>query len=383
MQIRPLTGEPARPVRRYPGLFSTGEVLEFDPKRYRLMNDRLWRIVGGTNSSPTLMGIDLQDVVVQSETPFQAEMDASAGMGGLGDLSPVEILSVQAAQANAAVSLLATLASQGARTPRSTIEAWQRSWNARKGAVELAARALGSAALADAIRGRVLTVDGYWGPNTAFTTAVWISTSLPATRLADMAAWWRTNGAAVGQRRDTIAAAYRAAQAAPSAAAAEALPEPPVASPPPPPPQPEPPPPPPAGQPYDASTRTNTPTTTGSGGAAASSSSTALLVGVAAVAGVAAVLYMRSRKSGGALAELDAAPKRPSPALLKKAVEAMRLLIGSVDRVSLRDEQRLHARARKAVEEVEKASGVTDAWEQIEKEARRLGGRLATPAKDI
>lgn len=268
------------------GLFRVSrDAVQYDPKRYRLMNGRLWRIVGGTNSSPTLMTIP--------------EIDAlSRSLGSLGDLSPREVLSVQSQQANAAVAFLASAASTGARTPRAAVQAWQRAYNARVPQLQEAARALGQTALANAIR--ALTVDGYWGANTAFSTAVWISTSAPPSRLADVARWWSTNNAAIGGRRDAIAEAYRQAIAAPSAPA----PAPAAPSPAAPPPQPPAPPPPPAGQPYDASTP-STPSTPepspysydppSSGGAGSSGGSSALLLGAVVVLAIGGVVLYRSK----------------------------------------------------------------------------------------
>jgi hypothetical protein len=315
MQILPLQvgASPSSP-QPLPGLFRVApSELRFDPRRFRMMNGRLWRIVGGTSSSPTLMGVDLASVVVQDETPFQAEMDAAAGMGGLGDLTAVEVLSVQSAQANGAVAMLAAAAGQGTATPSRIISAWQTSWNTRKSAVEAAARQLGNAALADAVRARTLVVDGVWGPNTAFTTAVWISSTMPATRLADMPAWWRANGGTVAGARDRIAEAYRAASAAPAA-----VPEPaPVVDAPPPPPAEPAPTQAPAFAPLpllrpQAVLRPGAPpaSTSSSGGADAAGPGAGMLVlGAVAVGGL--IWWMSRSKSGGrALAGLDGAPKR-------------------------------------------------------------------------
>lgn len=70
---------------------------------------------------------------------------------------------------------------------------------------------------------------------------------------------------------------------------------------------------------------------------------------------------------------------------LENAVETMRVYAGSVGRVSLRDEQRLYARAFKAVEKIAKKHGMSseNVWSQVEQEARRRGLKLATPGKDI
>lgn len=83
-------------------------------------------------------------------------------------------------------------------------------------------------------------------------------------------------------------------------------------------------------------------------------------------------------------------PKRPrtlTKAILDKAVDAMRVYLGSIGRVRWRDEQRLHQRVIAAVERVvSKAQGTIDypnAWNQIRDEARRRGTFLALPGKDI
>ena len=246
MQLRPIPDHVQLSIPEVrPGLYRDQAGYLYDPKRFRVMNGRLWRVVGGTSASPSLMSVDLaqlsESTVVKTETPFQAAIAANGCIGSLGDFTPVENLSIRSAQANAAVAMLANLAAMGTSAPRTLIEAWQRSWNSRKAEVEAAAR-IDNARLADAIRAqRELVVDGRWGPNTAFTTAVWISTSLPgstaaspnSTSLAHMRAWWTANGAAVGARRDAIAGAYAAARAAPAAPP----PAPPTVSPTPPPPE--------------------------------------------------------------------------------------------------------------------------------------------------
>lgn len=286
------TGTALAPVPGRQGLFRSPAGVFYDSRRYRVMNGRLWRVVGGTNASPTLMTVPEIDQL------------QSADLGGLGDLAPRDVLAVQSEQANAAVTLLSRLASGGAAGVLARpISDWQSSWNRRLTNLQAAARALGQPALADAMRR--LAVDGYWGPATTFTTAIWISTSAPPSRLADVPAWWRTHSAGIAQRRDAIAEAYRLAMASPTAPAP--APSTPTPSPTPPAPAPAPAPSAPAPVvPYDATERRNA-GTSASGGTGGSSSSMLLLA--VAVVGIGAVVAFRGEKSG--LSELEA-PKSES-----------------------------------------------------------------------
>lgn len=220
-------------------------------------------------------------------------------MSGLGDLAPIEVLQVQSAQANAAVAFLASVASTGARTPRATIQTWQRDWNGRRESIMQALRQTGGTGgtnLANAIATQgPLVVDGYWGRNTAFTSVVMVGTSSPPTRLADVPAWWRSNGAALATRRDAISAALTAARARPADPPAP----PPPAAPPPPPPEPAPPPPPadpsvPYDSAYDPETRRNSSSTTASGGDEGGMGGA-----IFAMVAIAAVGVMYAMKKGG------------------------------------------------------------------------------------
>jgi hypothetical protein len=71
--------------------------------------------------------------------------------------------------------------------------------------------------------------------------------------------------------------------------------------------------------------------------------------------------------------------------LLENAVKAMQLYCGSVGYVRLRDEQRLYARARRAVSRVVAKTKMseTEAHRQILSEARRRGCIRPTPGKDF
>ena len=66
----------------------------------------------------------------------------------------------------------------------------------------------------------------------------------------------------------------------------------------------------------------------------------------------------------------------------EKAVRLMQIYIGSVDRVSVPTAQKMYRKIRKEIDRIEEKTGVTDAWEQVEREARKRGGILATPGKD-
>ena len=76
---------------------------------------------------------------------------------------------------------------------------------------------------------------------------------------------------------------------------------------------------------------------------------------------------------------------RPSKAMLDKAVKAMQVYLGSVDRVYFHSEQRLYNKALKTVTQISEQTGMLseDVWVQVETEARRRGIRLALPGKDI
>jgi hypothetical protein len=75
----------------------------------------------------------------------------------------------------------------------------------------------------------------------------------------------------------------------------------------------------------------------------------------------------------------------PSKKDLDAAVKAMQLYLGSVDFASLKDQQRFHTRASRAVSKVATVAGIDDiaAWEQIEKEARRRGLVRPVPGKHM
>ncbi len=69
---------------------------------------------------------------------------------------------------------------------------------------------------------------------------------------------------------------------------------------------------------------------------------------------------------------------------LPKAVQAMRVYLGSVDFASVRAQQRLYDRAMKAVNAVARARNMdpSDVWQQIESQARREGIIRPRPGKD-
>ncbi len=77
--------------------------------------------------------------------------------------------------------------------------------------------------------------------------------------------------------------------------------------------------------------------------------------------------------------------KRPTKGQLSKAVDAMRLYLGSQGQVRVRDEQRLYKRVSAHVEKIS-VKGCLDAgdvWDQLSSEAQRRGIRMAVPGKDI
>lgn len=127
-------------------------------------------------------------------------------------ISASRALDVQEAQINAAYDLLSRFASGPA--PTSAITAYQTAYNARRSELQEILIATPGASPAIAVQASTaLAVDGHWGPATAWTTALWLAGTpgvpLPASRAADMPAWWRTNGGAVGSARDTWLARIR------------------------------------------------------------------------------------------------------------------------------------------------------------------------------
>jgi len=80
----------------------------------------------------------------------------------------------------------------------------------------------------------------------------------------------------------------------------------------------------------------------------------------------------------------NAGVRRPT-AKIEAAVAAMQVYLGSIAKVRPKDEDKLYARAMKAVEAVAKHYGTQSIiiWSQIEVEARSRGLRLARPGQDI
>lgn len=220
-------------------------------------------------------------------------------------------LDVQEEQLNAAFTLLAHLGRDGTRTPSSAISGYQSAYNARRADVQDTLRAQGitSATLAP------LVVDGAWGSNTAYTTAIWLLSAPPPSRTADMPAWWAANGVAIARRRDERLRSIRDARAAlttppPPTSTPEPAPAPSPPPPPPPPPtSPGPPPPPPPPAPWTSPG----PSHTESGGGTAAAG-----VGVVAVLGLAAAAAFAFRNRGGAMGSHD--DPGPDPAT-RRALE--------------------------------------------------------------
>lgn len=76
---------------------------------------------------------------------------------------------------------------------------------------------------------------------------------------------------------------------------------------------------------------------------------------------------------------------RPRKAQLDRAVKVMQLYLGSVDYVSVRDQERLYRRAMKQVEKIADQTGQlsSDIWSSIEGEARRRGPVRPLLGKDL
>jgi hypothetical protein len=68
---------------------------------------------------------------------------------------------------------------------------------------------------------------------------------------------------------------------------------------------------------------------------------------------------------------------------VSKAVRAMRLYLGSIDFASVKDQQRLFNRAKRAAEQVAAETGVLDAFDQIKAEATRQGKIRPLPGQHI
>lgn len=85
------------------------------------------------------------------------------------------------------------------------------------------------------------------------------------------------------------------------------------------------------------------------------------------------------------LGRLEEDGKRPSKAVLKKAVEKMRAYLGAVDFASVRDQGRLYKAVRTQVGKIATMMGndEEDVWRQIEAQARKIGVVRATPGKNI
>ena len=70
---------------------------------------------------------------------------------------------------------------------------------------------------------------------------------------------------------------------------------------------------------------------------------------------------------------------------LTEAVHAMRVYLGGIDYASVAGQQKLYARATRAVDRVVKATGLSrgNAWSQIEAEARRQGAIRPVPGQHL
>lgn len=79
------------------------------------------------------------------------------------------------------------------------------------------------------------------------------------------------------------------------------------------------------------------------------------------------------------------ARKVPPKGSLDKAVKAMQLYLGSLDKTTIRDQQRFKVRIDKFVDKIVKSTGNDDknVWDQLEAEAKKRGVITPTPGKDF
>ena len=77
--------------------------------------------------------------------------------------------------------------------------------------------------------------------------------------------------------------------------------------------------------------------------------------------------------------------RKPPKATLDKAVDAMRVYLGSVGWARPQDEQKLYRRATKALQRIEMMTGLdaSNVWGQIEAEARKRGVVRPMPGHHI
>lgn len=119
-------------------------------------------------------------------------------LAGLGTVTIQRALDVKEQQLNTAFNLLARLGNSSATA--ASIRDYQLGWNTRWRDLQEIIVALGHPTIANSLR--ELATDGVWGANTAYTTALWLSSSPAPSRQALVPAWWRTNGAAITVERD-------------------------------------------------------------------------------------------------------------------------------------------------------------------------------------
>lgn len=131
---------------------------------------------------------------------------------GLGDVTVSRALDVKEAQIGASFNLLATLGRSGSATPAATIRSYQTGYNMRWRDLQEIISALGHQPIANSLR--ELVADGIWGSNTAYTTALWLWSTPPPSRAADVPSWWRLNGVAFTAERDRQLTMVRTERAA-------------------------------------------------------------------------------------------------------------------------------------------------------------------------
>ena len=76
--------------------------------------------------------------------------------------------------------------------------------------------------------------------------------------------------------------------------------------------------------------------------------------------------------------------KKLSKATVKKAIKEMRLYLGGLDKLRIRDQQRLYDRVGKSIDKIADQTGMNphDVREQLADKARSLGIITPMPGKD-
>lgn len=77
--------------------------------------------------------------------------------------------------------------------------------------------------------------------------------------------------------------------------------------------------------------------------------------------------------------------KRPSKSVLDSVVKSMQLYLGSLDKTRIKDQEKLRRKVDSNIERICKITNMdfSDAWDQIEMEAKKRGKIIPVPGKDI